>query len=157
MKPTVYIETSVISYLTSRPSRDILVASHQQITRDWWADTLPLVEPLVSAFVVNEAALGDATLAVKRLQSIKSFAELKVNREIEQLADEYFRVLNIPQRSRIDAAHMAVAVWHNVDYLLSWNCKHIASARVQKILHNINEKLGFDTPILCTPESLLEI
>lgn len=157
MKPRVYIETSVISYLTSRTSRDILVASHQQITRDWWSHALSSVEPYVSAFVVNEAALGDTTLAVKRLQSIKGFAELRVNREIEELADEYFRALNIPQRSRIDASHLAVATWHQVDYLLSWNCKHIASARVQKILHNINEKLGFQTPILCTPEFLMEV
>lgn len=156
-KTTVYIETSVISYLTAWPSRDLIVAAHQQITADWWAAIRPQVECVISPFVIQEAERGDQTAAQKRLESITSLRVLNLNDEITALAQKYFAAIDIPEHARLDAFHLATAVWHRVDYLLSWNCKHIASGRVRKIVGEINSQLGVPTPVICTPEELMEV
>ena len=155
--PSVYIETTIISYLTAEPSRDLIVAAHQQITAEWWANVRAKVDCRISPFVVGEASRGDAVYAKKRLDEIAGFAMLEVNRQVEELAQTYFAALQLPEKAKIDAFHLAVAAWHQVDYVLSWNCKHIASARTQKTLQKINARLGVDTPIVCTPEELMEI
>lgn len=157
MKPTVYVETSAISYLTARPSRDLIVAGHQQITADWWFSIRDQVECFVSAFVIQEISRGDQKLAQLRLAAVADFPVLKLNQEIYRLAQHYFAALNIPEKSKIDAFHLAVAAWYGMDYVLSWNCKHIASGRVQKILQALNAKAGRHTPIMCTPEELMEV
>ena len=92
-----------------------------------------------------------------RLEAIADFSVLQVNGEVEALAREYFAALNIPEKAKIDAFHLAVAAWHRMDYVLSWNCKHIASGRVQKMLQDTNARLGIYTPIVCTPEELMEV
>ena len=115
------------------------------------------VECFVSPFVIDEAARGDDEYARKRLEAIADFSVLQVNEEVEALAREYFAALNIPEKARIDAFHLAVAAWHKMDYVLSWNCKHIASGRVQKMLQDTNARLGIHTPIVCTPEELMEV
>jgi hypothetical protein len=157
VKPSVYIETTIISYLTAKPSRDLIIAAHQQITNDWWTDVRPQVDCYVSPFLIDEASRGDAIFAQKRLNEIVGFAVLEVNEEIEDLAQQYFAALQIPEKAKIDAFHLAVAAWHKMDYLLSWNCKHIASGRVQKMMQEINARLGVHTPIICTPEELMEV
>jgi len=157
MKPSVYIETTIISYLTAKPSRDLIIAAHQQITSDWWTDVRPQVDCYVSPFLIDEASRGDAIYAQKRLDEIVDFTVLEVNEEIEDLAQEYFAALQIPEKAKIDAFHLAVAAWHKMDYVLSWNCKHIASGRVQKTLQEINLRLGVHTPIVCTSEELMEV
>ena len=157
MKPSVYIETTIVSYLTAKPSRDLVLAAHQQITTEWWTDVRPQVNCYVSAFLIDEASRGNAVYAQKRLDEIVDFTVLEVNEEIEDLARQYFEALQIPEKAKIDAFHLAVAAWHKMDYLLSWNCKHIASARVQKMMQKINAKLGIYTPVVCTPEELMEV
>jgi len=157
MKPSVYIETTIISYLTAKPSRDLIIAAHQQITAEWWMDVRPQVDCFVSPFLIDEASRGDATYAQKRLDEIVDFTVLAVNEEIEDLAQQYFAALQIPEKAKIDAFHLAVAAWHKMDYLLSWNCKHIASGRVQKMMQTVNARLGVHTPIVCTPEELMEV
>ena len=157
MKPFVYIETTIISYLTAKPSRDLVIAAHQQITVEWWADVRPQVDCYVSPFLIDEASRGDAVYAQKRLDEIVNFTVLEVNEEIEDLAREYFAALQIPEKAKIDAFHLATAAWHKMDYLLSWNCKHIASGRVQKMMQKINARLGVHTPVVCTPEELMEV
>ena len=157
MKPSVYIETTVISYLTARPSRDLIIAAHQQITVEWWTVARPQVGCFISPFVIDEASRGDAVYARKRLDEIVDFDVLQVNEGIEDLARQYFAALQIPEKAKIDAFHLAVAVWHKMDYVLSWNCKHMASGRVQKTLQEINAKSGSHTPIICTPEELMEV
>jgi len=157
MKPSVYIETTIISYLTAKPSRDLIIAAHQQITNEWWSDVRPQVDCYVSPFLIDEASRGDVTYAQKRLDEIVDFTVLEVNEEIEDLAQQYFAALQIPEKAKIDAFHLAVAAWHKMDYLLSWNCKHIASGRVQKMMQEINARLGVHTPIVCTPEELMEV
>jgi hypothetical protein len=157
MKPSVYIETTIISYLTAKPSRDLIIAAHQQITNEWWSDVRPQVDCYVSPFLIDEASRGDLTYAQKRLDEIIDFTVLEVNEEIEDLAQQYFAALQIPEKAKIDAFHLAVAAWHKMDYLLSWNCKHIASGRVQKMMQEINARLEVHTPIVCTPEELMEV
>jgi predicted nucleic acid-binding protein len=157
MKPTVYIETSVVSYLTARPSRDLIVAGHQQVTADWWAEVLPSVAAFVSELVLEEAAKGDENAAAQRLARIEVFPVLEAVGEVDGLAREYASALQLPDKALADAYHMALATWHGMDYVVSWNCTHIASGRVQKVLLGVNNGMGFQTPILCTPEELMEV
>jgi hypothetical protein len=157
MKPSVYVETTIISYLTARPSRDLIIAAHQQITIEWWESVRPSVVCFVSPFVIDEASRGDSDYAQRRLAVIKDFYILKVNAQIADLAREYFAALNIPEQAKLDAFHLAIAAWHKMDYVLSWNCKHIASGRVQKMLQEVNARIGIHTPIVCTPEELMEV
>jgi hypothetical protein len=135
----------------------LIVAGHQQITLDWWDSIRPQVDCFISPFVIDEASKGDQQAAQRRITVIAGFAILEVNEEIRELAERYFAAINISDKAKIDAFHLAVAVWHKMDYLMSWNCKHIASARVRKILTKINEGLGIPTPVICTPEELMEV
>jgi hypothetical protein len=157
MKPTVYLEPTIISYLTARPSRDLIVAAHQQITVEWWDEVRPKVNGFISPFVNQEISRGDEEAARKRIEVVKDLPVLEINDEIQKLAEKYFDMLEIPEKARLDAAHLAVAVWHEMDYLLSWNCRHIVSGRVKKSLDEINATLNLKTPVLCTPEELMEV
>ncbi len=157
MQPSVYIETTVISYLTAKPSRDLIIAGHQQITSEWWEQIRPYVRCFISDFVIQEAERGDPVCAEKRLELIKDFAVLELTDEIRVLAKEYIAAIKVPQSSATDAFHLAAAAWHQMDYLISWNCRHIASGRVRRIMNDINTALGVHTPVICTPEELMEI
>ncbi len=156
MKPTVYIETSVISYLTSRPSRDLIIAAHQQITQDWW-DQLHLLIPFISEVVYDEISSGDSEAARKRVFAVNEFAYLIINSEVLELAKEYYNAIDLSEKARLDSVHLALAVHHGMDYLVSWNLVHISGARPRKIVEQINYSHGIRTPIICTPEELLEI
>lgn len=157
MKPTVYIETSVVSYLAAKPSRDLIVAGHQQVTEDWWRNVLPEIAAFVSELVLEEAGKGDIEAAARRLDRIAAIPILEVVDEIDGLAREYAAALQLPGKALGDAYHMALATWHGMDYLVSWNCTHIASGRVQKVLIGVNNAKDLQTPILCTPEELMEV
>ena len=157
MKATVYIESTIVSYLTAKPSRDLIVAAHQQLTQEWWDLIRPQVDCFISPFVIQEISAGNEEAANKRIEFVRDIPILEINQEIQKLAQTYFDSLDIPEKARLDASHLAVAVWHEVDYLLSWNCKHIVSGRVKKMLENINSQLNIKTPVLCTPEELMEV
>jgi hypothetical protein len=157
MKPIVYIETSIVSYLTARQSRDLIAVAHQQLTLEWWEKVRPQVDCVISGFVVQEASRGDPNAAQKRLEILTQLRVLELNEEIRTLASQYFATLQIPESSKTDAFHMAVAVWHKTDYILTWNCRHIANGRVRKILEELNFKLHVKTPVICTPEELMEV
>ncbi|MEI6091012.1 MAG: type II toxin-antitoxin system VapC family toxin [bacterium] len=156
-KQKVYIETSVISYLTAKPSRDIIIAGHQQTTYDWWHKTRHQFDCFISEFVIDEINLGDKEAAEKRIKAVNDFRYLEFKPEVEQLGIEYFRLFNIPEKSKLDALHLAIAVWYKIDYLLSWNCKHIANAYVNLRLREYNDKNNLHSPILCTPDELMEV
>jgi hypothetical protein len=111
----------------------------------------------ISPFVIQEASRGDQGAAQRRIEAIAGLPILELNDEIRKLATTYFAAINIPEKAKIDAFHLAVAVWHEIDYLLSWNCTHIASGRVRRILGEVNERLGIRTPVICTPEELMEV
>ncbi len=155
-KQSVYIETTVISYLTARPNRDLIVAAHQQVTVEWWYDTLPKLEPFISPIVIEEVSRGDETAARLRLEKIADMPVLEITDEVRELAEVYFEKIPIPGKARGDAFHLAVTTFHGMDFLVSWNFSHILSARVRAVIQEINTIRGVSTPIICTPEELME-
>ncbi|MEW6608929.1 MAG: type II toxin-antitoxin system VapC family toxin [bacterium] len=157
MKESIYLETTVVSYYTSKPSRDIIVLAHQEITRQWWPMAVGQFNIFISEVVIEEAGLGDQEAAKRRLEELKDFPHLELNNKVEEMAQVYMEKLEIPEKSFRDAAHLAVASVHNIDYLITWNCAHLANGEVIKKLMKINEPFGIHTPIICTPEELMEV
>lgn len=155
MQKRVYIETSVISYLTARPSRDLIVAAHQEITRQWWETERAKYELCASEVVLREARVGDREAAEQRIDFLKAFNLLEINIEVDTLAREILDRGAMPRQAALDALHVAVAAWHGVDYLLTWICRHIASAHVRPHIDAICLGKGIVAPQLCTPEELM--
>jgi len=156
LKQSVYIETTVVSYLTGRPTRNLLVAAHQQVTVEWWENALPLFEPFISPLVIEEASRGDEAAAKLRLEKIAGFPVLEINDEVRKLAELYYASIQIGEKARGDAYHLAVATWHGMDFLVSWNFGHILNPKVKSVVQRRNTLLGIDTPLICTPEELME-
>jgi len=156
-KQKVYIETSVISYLTARPSRDIVISAHQQITYEWWHKSKSKFDCYISQFVIDEINKGDQEAAAKRMKTIQNIPQLEYSSLIENLANEYITLLQIPEKSKLDAYHLAIAVLFEMDYLLSWNCKHISNSVVSSKLGKYNTINSLFVPILCTPLTLMEV
>ncbi|MCF7979173.1 MAG: type II toxin-antitoxin system VapC family toxin [Chromatiaceae bacterium] len=154
MKRKVYLETSVISYLTSRPSKTIIGAAHQQITSAWW-DKRYDYELFLSELVLRECAGGDSAAAQKRLEVVKNIPLLVATEEAYQLAEALLRKGIIPAKAAEDSLHIAIATVHSVDYLLTWNCKHIANPELQRKIMDYLDKQGQFLPFICTPEELL--
>lgn len=127
---SIYLEASLISYLVSRPSRDLLVAAHQQTTHEWWTVRLQEFECYVSQVVIDEASAGDPEEAKKRIDIVNTFPVLEVTEEAELLTRAILAGGAIPPQTVRDAAHIAVAAVNSVDYLLTWNCKHLANAQI---------------------------
>jgi predicted nucleic acid-binding protein len=157
MKETVYLETSVVSYYTSWPSRDIIVLAHQEITREWWSKSMKRFDVFISEVVIEESSLGDPIAAKKRLEELKNFPHLELNDKVEQMAQVYVEKLNIPEKALRDAVHLSVSCVHNIDYLVTWNCTHLANAEIIKRLIRINNSYNIKTPIICTPEELMGV
>jgi len=155
MKSKLYIETTIPSYLVSQPSRDLIVAGHQQITRQWWETRREKFEIFISQFTIDEVSDGDAAEAQKRLNVIKPFPQLEVTNEVLRLAESFLASKIIPKKAATDAAHIAVASVHGMDYLMTWNCAHIANAAIFNTVKSICLKEGFSFPIICTPEELM--
>src|SRR5437870_6811275 len=150
---SVYLETSFISYLVARPSRDVIVAGHQQTTQEWWADRRSEFECAVSQVVIDEASRGDPVQ--KRLAIIGGLPALDVTEAAESLTRAIMAAGILPPHAFPDAAHVAVSAVHAVDYLLTWNCKHLANAQIARRIAVVCEKLGYRMPTICTPEELM--
>jgi predicted nucleic acid-binding protein len=155
-RPSVYIESSVVSYLTARPSRDVVALAHQKITRLWWKKCLPQYDVYISEVVLEEVRRGDPEAAVDRAKAVLDFPLLPIIPGVEALAAVYARELQYPEHSLRDALHIALASVHGVDYLVTWNCTHIANAHVRPRLAAINTNEGVPIPVICTPEELLD-
>jgi predicted nucleic acid-binding protein len=153
MNPTVYVETSVISYLTAKPSRNIVIAAHQQVTRRWWRSRNSY-RVFVSQIVRDEAAVGDLTARARRLRALRGVPALAVTDEATRLAGELVRRGALPRKATIDAFHIGIAAAHQIEYLLTWNCKHIANATMRGTIEAICRSAGLTPPIICTPEEL---
>ena len=151
--PTVYLETSVISYLAARMSRDLIVAGHQQITQEWWDSRLEW-DLSISALVVSEVSTGDTDAAARRLALLEGLPLLSLNEEAITLAERLLAEAALPQKAREDSLHIAIAAVHGIDYMLTWNCKHIANAIKRPLIEKVCETSGYRTPIICTPEEL---
>lgn len=156
MKPTVYIETSVVSYLTSRPSRDLIAAARQEMTAAWWDRHGPSYALYISDVVVDEISEGDENAAKLRLERIAGVPVLEVTEEAIMLSGHLARASGIAQNAAIDALHVAVAALNGMEYLLTWNCKHLANVTIRRRMEAAVEDAGFSCPAICTPEELLE-
>jgi len=152
---SVYLETTFISYLVARPSRDLIVAGHQQITQDWWANRRIQFECSVSQIVIDEASLGDPAEVQRRLAIIGGLPTLEVTVDAETLTQAIMAAGILPPHAFPDAAHVAVSAVHSVDYLLTWNCRHLANAQITRRIGVVCQKLGHRVPIICTPEELM--
>jgi hypothetical protein len=152
---TVYLETTFISYLVARPSRDLLVAAHQQATEEWWATRRGEFECRVSQVVIDEASAGDPTEVQKRLAIISGLPALEITEDAESLTQAILAEGILPPHAVRDAAHVAVATVHAVDYLLTWNCRHLANAQIARRITLVCERLGYRMPNICTPEELM--
>ena len=157
MKPTVYIETSIVGYLASRPSRDGIVAANQQLTRDWWNNYRPQFDLFISEAVEAECAAGDATAALERKAYLSGIPILRISAEAKQLAVQFMQQIPLPSKADVDALHIAVATLGGLDFLLTWNCTHIANAVLQTRIRTICRKAGVEPPVICTPLQLKEI
>jgi hypothetical protein len=154
--PSVYLETTIPSYLAAHPSRDLVIAAHQQITHDWWRVARGRYELFISASVLDEISRGDPDAATRRLALVEDLPVLEVNEDVSSLYEIYNRELGLPERAEVDVLHIAFAVGFGMDYLLTWNCVHIANGEVVRRLLRVNETLGKPTPVIVTPEELLE-
>jgi hypothetical protein len=156
MKPKAYIETTIVSYLTARPSRDIEIAGHQQTTRDWWSDAADRFELVASELVVNEAGAGDIDAARDRLVILESLTLLDATEEAAELAQQLMESGAIPRKAAGDAGHIAIAVTNGVEYLATWNCRHIANAVLRSKIEQVCREAGYEPAIICTPDELME-
>jgi predicted nucleic acid-binding protein len=152
---SVYLETTFISYLVARPSRDLLVAAHQQVTQDWWANRRSEFENCVSQVVIDEASAGDPAEVQKRLAIIGGLPALQMTEDVESLTQAIVAAGILPPHALDDAVHVAAAAVHAINYLLTWNCKHLANAQIARRIAVVCEKLGHRMPIICTPEGLM--
>jgi predicted nucleic acid-binding protein len=155
-KPTLYLETSVISYLAARPSRDPGTARNQRITHEWWDTRRGEYILLASPTVLDEAALGDAEFARRRRSYLDRVPLLQVTGEVEVLADVLLRQVPLPVHARSDALHVAVAAVYGVAFFLTWDRKHIANPRLVPRFQRFCGDLGYTAPLLTTPASMME-
>jgi len=135
MPLSLYIETTIVSYLTARSSRDIVIRAHQRLTREWWRNRRGEFELYASPLVLQEARMGRRALAMRRVRALRG---------------------PIPERAEVDALHIATAAVHGIEYLLTWNCRHIANALMRGRIEVLCRSAGFEPPIMCTPEELAE-
>ena len=154
MKPRVYIETTVISYLTAKPTLNALQEGRRQLTSEWWArrgmDFTTTISPLVYA----EASRGDITAAAARLEALKDLLMLPLDERARLLARVLIAPGAIPAKATDDAAHIAICAVHSIPYLLTWNFKHIANAEIRLKLDYLCSINGYKLPTICTPEEL---
>ncbi|MGL5872710.1 MAG: type II toxin-antitoxin system VapC family toxin [Xenococcaceae cyanobacterium] len=155
MSETVYIETSILGYLTARSTANLILAANIKVTQDWWDIRRSSFVLYASEIVEDEAASGDAAIAAQRLNLLQSLMLLDLTEEAIELAQEFLKQSNLPPKASNDALHMALATVYGLDYLLTWNCKHMANAQIQKKLSQISFELGYELPVICTPYELM--
>lgn len=155
MPAKVYIETTIPSYLTSRPSRDIIIAGHQQSTREWWDAERERYALYVSQLVIQECREGDATMAEQRLELLAGIEIIQLMPGVIELAETLVNAGPLPEKAAADAVHIATAAACGMDYLLTWNLRHIANATMQDAIRDLCKEAGFRPPEICTPEELM--
>jgi hypothetical protein len=155
-KPRVYIETTVVSYLQAKSSRDVVIAGHQQTTHEWWDRRRTNFDLCVSQLVLREAGAGDPQAAHERLAMLQPMIPLETTEDALALAKELLAAGALPEKAAEDALHIAIAAVNEVPYLLTWNCRHMANATMRPRIEAVCAAKGFKSPIICTPEELLE-
>ena len=154
-KPKVYLETTIASYLTAWPSRDLVMAANQETTREWWANRKDAFELFVSQTVIKESGAGDPDAAQRRLEFLKPFPRLDITEEVEALAAKLIADVPLPPTAQADALHSAVAAVNKMNYLLTWNCTHIANATLRSRIEAVCRSQGYEPPVVCTPQEML--
>jgi len=152
----IYIESTIPSYVVALPARDLLQAARQQLTRDWWDFQRERHELFASQVVLDEIAGGEAAMARQRVELVAQIKLLDLSDDAKSLARDILQSGVLPADADRDAAHIALATVHEMDILLSWNCRHIANAAIQARLRKLAETAGFTLPVICTPEELME-
>jgi hypothetical protein len=156
MRSKVYVETTIVSYLVARPSRDIVVAAHQELTRQWWNQKRRNYHLSVSELVLREAGAGDTQAANQRSEVLAGIDVVEVTEEAVMLAEELVVRGAVPASAPEDALHIAIAVTNGIEYLLTWSCSHIANAAMRRAIDDVCIARGYRPTVLCTPEELLE-
>lgn len=156
VKPSLYLETGVISYLVARPSRDIIVAGRQQLTREWWDQHRVEFALTASQLVLREAERGDAEAAAQRAAILAELELLALTDSARELARQLLAAGALPAKAPEDALHIASAASHGINVLLTWNFKHIANPFTWGAIWRVIDQAGYVPPTICTPEQLLE-
>ncbi len=154
--PRVYIETSIVSYLRQRASGQVITAARQLLTRRWWEEERSNYDLVTSQYVLDEAADGDPRRSRERLDSLGDIPLLQLGPEIDAIAGEIISRAILPPKAQVDALHIATAAHHRIDYLLTWNCTHIANARILPKIHGVLTDRNCFIPIICTPEEMVD-
>ena len=157
MKQTLYVETTIVSYLTARPKPDVMRLSHEMLTRQWWTNERIRFDLYISQLVIEEASGGDKAAAAERLKVLKDIPLLTITAEMYELAARLTRTLALPARARADAVHVAIAAVHGMSFLLTWNCRHLANAALADRIDQTCEGYGIVAPRIVTPEQVMEI
>ncbi len=155
MKSSLYLETTIPGYLTSRPSRDLIVAGHQQVTREWWETRRDTFQLYISQLVIDEVSAGDPAAAGERLKMLKDLPLLDITPEVTALASRILSSGKIPRKAAADAAHISISAVHGIDFLMTWNCVHLANAAHARALAAICREHAYECPVICTPEELM--
>jgi predicted nucleic acid-binding protein len=152
---TVYLETSIVSYLTAQPARDVVAAARQRLTIEWWDSQRASFDLVISPLVMEEAARGDSEAASRRLQVLRELPRVDATADVIAFAKQIVSDGALPRNAADDALHIALAVVHGVDYLLTWNCRHIDNAQNKPLIRRLCHKAGYGFPEICTPEELM--
>ncbi|MGE0085003.1 MAG: type II toxin-antitoxin system VapC family toxin [Desulfococcaceae bacterium] len=154
-KANIYIETSIVSYLSARPSSNLTAAAWQQITFEWWETRRHYYDLYISELVITEAGRGNSDAARKRLSYLTDISRIIITDEARSLANTILSQKILPEKAAADALHIAIASYHDIDYLLTWNCTHINNAATKPIIRKICAEEGFTCPEICTPQELM--
>jgi predicted nucleic acid-binding protein len=152
---TIYLETTIVGHLVGRIRRDPLIAARQQATRDWWRDEASKYTVLISQLVLDECSEGDPETAAERLEVVKNLDLIEVSDEVDALAAALIAGNAVPASEPRDAFHIAISAVNGINYLLTWNFKHIANASLRERIEQVCREAGFDPPVICTPEELM--
>ncbi len=155
MGSSVYIETTIISYLAARPSRDLIMAARQQLTHEWWGRRRPVFEVYVSELVIAEAAVGDSEAVQRRAAILADLPLLDLTPAVTELARRLAGSVHLPPRAAADAVYIAVAACHGIEFLLTWNSTHIANAELRPLVERACRAAGYAPSVLCTPDELM--
>ena len=154
-KKTVYIETSIVSYLTARPTSDLLAAAWQKTTVDWWDTQRNRFDLYTSDVTVEEAGRGNLEAAAQRLEALSGIPILPITEAVVALSKELLQGKALPSKALDDSLHMAISAVHGVDYLLTWNFRHLDNAETKPIIRSVCSIHGYTSPEICTPQELI--
>ena len=156
-KKTVYIETSIVSYLMARPTNDLLAAAWQKITIDWWDTQSSRFSLYTSSVVTEEAGRGNKDAASRRLDALSGIPLLAISEAVVALSKAFIQERALPTKALDDSLHIAIAAVHGIDYLLTWNCRHIDNAEMKPVVRKVCANHGYACPEICTPQELMGV